>query len=322
MISEVFRVFDALCIAWGVSKVETIGDAYWCAVGLKSDATAQDMCRLVGMALEMQSVLDTNIPFLSGLDSKLSIRVGIHYGPCVGCIVGLQMPRYHMFGSTVDVAQLLEQSGSTSGVVLSKGGAPPQLIEDRGVIEIDGSDTAEVVPACILKAFNQQGVSLDGLNPERGVGEGTGEAEPRPCPSRVDPIQWHVPKGLYSAGSGIGVSAEGWPGIGNACGEAGCRSAATHDEGGAAKELDCDGVTLVDKGSWPGGSRCGCMRNDDLKARSLDQLCAHGTSASLSTCCDVGFMGIDQLAHHTGDCAEEPVAPKGSGEGLEESTGK
>mmetsp|Transcript_9099 Transcript_9099/g.22271 ORF Transcript_9099/g.22271 Transcript_9099/m.22271 type:complete len:1374 (-) Transcript_9099:146-4267(-) len=413
MISEVFRVFDALCIAWGVSKVETIGDAYWCAVGLKSDATAQDMCRLVGMALEMQSVLDTNIPFLSGLDSKLSIRVGIHYGPCVGCIVGLQMPRYHMFGSTVDVAQLLEQSGSTSGVVLSKaamermcGGKAGDAwtaghfqVSDIGaegghadapvcfavtveehrlsslrigeLSRLTGSDTAEVVPACILKAFNQQGVSLDGLNPERGVGEGTGEAEPRPCPSRVDPIQWHVPKGskvsvmmpieervkgeptvvvdpelriaprgkaalgnvgrprpwesvdsLYSAGSGIGVSAEGWPGIGNACGEAGCRSAATHDEGGAAKELDCDGVTLVDKGSWPGGSRCGCMRNDDLKARSLDQLCAHGTSASLSTCCDVGFMGIDQLAHHTGDCAEEPVAPKGSGEGLEESTGK
>lgn len=37
-INELFTKFDGLCEMHAVQKIETIGDAYWCAVGLEQAA--------------------------------------------------------------------------------------------------------------------------------------------------------------------------------------------------------------------------------------------------------------------------------------------
>ncbi len=55
-VSELFGAWDGLCAAHGVTKIETVGDAYWAAVGLGPEpATPADARRLLRLAAAMQA---------------------------------------------------------------------------------------------------------------------------------------------------------------------------------------------------------------------------------------------------------------------------
>ncbi|KAI1884555.1 hypothetical protein AGOR_G00227590 [Albula goreensis] len=110
MLNDIYKNFDSILDNHDVYKVETIGDAYMVASGLprrNGNRHAVDIC---SMALDILAFMGTfQLRHLPGL--PVWIRIGVHSGPCAAGVVGIKMPRYCLFGDTVNTASRMESTG-------------------------------------------------------------------------------------------------------------------------------------------------------------------------------------------------------------------
>ncbi|XP_075430078.1 guanylyl cyclase C isoform X2 [Ascaphus truei] len=119
MLNDVYKNFDHILDHHDVYKVETIGDAYMVVSGLPNrngNRHAVDICR---MALDILSFVGSfELRHLPGL--PVWIRIGVHSGPCAAGVVGIKMPRYCLFGDTVNTASRMESTGLPLRIHVSK----------------------------------------------------------------------------------------------------------------------------------------------------------------------------------------------------------
>uniref|UniRef100_A0A8C8LSB1 guanylate cyclase n=1 Tax=Oncorhynchus tshawytscha TaxID=74940 RepID=A0A8C8LSB1_ONCTS len=105
MLNSMYSKFDRLTSVHDVYKVETIGDAYMVVGGvpIPADSHAE---RVANFALVMRI-------------AAREIRVGLHTGPVLAGVVGDKMPRYCLFGDTVNTASRMESHGVPDDIHLS-----------------------------------------------------------------------------------------------------------------------------------------------------------------------------------------------------------
>ncbi|XP_048860753.1 atrial natriuretic peptide receptor 1 [Brienomyrus brachyistius] len=143
MLNNLYMCFDTRIESYDVYKVETIGDAYMVVSGLPERNGDKHADEIAKMSLDLvAAVRQVPIPHMPG--KRLQLRAGIHTGPCVAGIVGYKMPRYCLFGDTVNTASRMESTSlpqrihasSDTYLALMKDNAYD--LQLRGEIEVKG----------------------------------------------------------------------------------------------------------------------------------------------------------------------------------------
>uniref|UniRef100_A0A0N4ZPS8 Guanylate cyclase n=1 Tax=Parastrongyloides trichosuri TaxID=131310 RepID=A0A0N4ZPS8_PARTI len=118
LLNDLYTTFDAIIDENGVFKVETIGDGYLCVSGLPTRNGNEHAKHIADMSFGFLRSLKTfRIPHMK--DGRINIRIGIHTGSVVAGVVGLTMPRYCLFGDSVNIASRMESNSKPGRIQIS-----------------------------------------------------------------------------------------------------------------------------------------------------------------------------------------------------------
>ncbi|XP_055344069.1 atrial natriuretic peptide receptor 1-like [Paramacrobiotus metropolitanus] len=132
VLNSLCGIFDTVTRKFEVYDVETINDAHLLVSGVPVRNGQEHAKEIVCMAAELLHDTNKLSAHTDGLANRRSsslsyknlseefdLRFGINTGPCVAGVIGLKLPRYCLFGDTVNTAARMKTYGIAAGKIHS-----------------------------------------------------------------------------------------------------------------------------------------------------------------------------------------------------------
>ncbi|XP_052256190.1 speract receptor-like isoform X4 [Dreissena polymorpha] len=137
LLNKLYITFDEIIDDYNVYKVETIGDAYMVVSGIPVETPVHAQ-QVANMAIDIVDACTRFvIPHMP--EQPLKIRVGLHSGQACAGVVGLKMPRYCLFGDTVNTASRMESNGEAYKIHISNFTYEELVKTNQYIMELRGT---------------------------------------------------------------------------------------------------------------------------------------------------------------------------------------
>jgi adenylate cyclase len=114
-LNDIFTAFDRIVELFDAERMKTIGDAYMAVAGLP-DPSPDHAHAIARCALRMRRYIERRN---ESHREEWRCRIGIHSGPVIGSIVGVQKYVYDVFGPGVNLASRMETLAEPMQILLS-----------------------------------------------------------------------------------------------------------------------------------------------------------------------------------------------------------
>lgn len=115
-LNALFTQFDRIITENGCERIKTIGDAYLAVCGMPAPNPGH-AGNILRAALHMMRWLEERN---TASPLKWRLRIGVHSGPVMGAVVGIQKYIYDVFGDTINTASRMESHSEPMKINVSE----------------------------------------------------------------------------------------------------------------------------------------------------------------------------------------------------------
>jgi len=117
LLHDYFTAFDQIVARYRLEKMKTIGDSYMCISGLPMRNPAHPVDMVMAAFEMLHAVQVRQQPDRA---AQWKVRIGIHTGPVIAGVVGINKFAFDIWGDTVNYSSRMESSGEANRINLSE----------------------------------------------------------------------------------------------------------------------------------------------------------------------------------------------------------